>query len=94
MIEIYKTDLDNKLVQIEESEYMDGKFDPKDCWINLTNPSDKEVAFVASVSGIEDDVLKTPLDDEERYRLEVEDDYTLVLVDITEIEEETEEYFS
>ena len=71
MIEIYKTDLDNKLVQIEESEYMDGNFDPKDCWINLTNPSDKEVAFVASVSGIEDDVLKTPLDDEERSRLEV-----------------------
>ena len=83
---------DNRFASM--SEYMDGKFDPKDCWINLTNPSDKEVAFVASVSGIEDDVLKTPLDDEERSRLEVEDDYTLVLVDIPVIEEGAEDYFS
>ena len=89
MIEIYKTDEENKLIQIEEGVYMEAGFDAKDCWINLTNPSDKEVAFVASISGIEDDVLKTPLDDEERSRLEVEDDYTMVLVDIPVIEEGT-----
>ena len=94
MIEIYRTDAENKLIQIEESVYMDKKFNTKDCWINLTNPSDKEVAFVASISGIEDDVLKTPLDDEERSRLEVEDDYTMVLVDIPVIEEGTEDYYS
>lgn len=94
MIEIYRTDAENKLIQIEESEYMDAKFNTRDCWINLTNPSDKEVAFVASISGIEDDVLKTPLDDEERSRLEVEDDYTMALVDIPVIEEGTEDYYS
>lgn len=94
MIEIYRTDAENKLIQIEESVYMDKKFNTKDCWINLTNPSDKEVAFVASISGIEDDVLKTPLDDEERSRLEVEDNYTMVLVDIPVIEEGTEDYYS
>ncbi|MDE5756066.1 MAG: magnesium transporter CorA family protein [Clostridia bacterium] len=94
MIEIYRTDAENKLIQIEESVYMDKGFKTKDCWINLTNPSDKEVAFVASISGIDDDVLKTPLDDEERSRLEVEDDYTMVLVDIPVIEEGTEDYYS
>ena len=30
MIEIYKTDSDNKLIQIEENEYMDQKFDQND----------------------------------------------------------------
>ena len=94
MIEIYKTDLENRLIQIEESVYMDEGFDPKDCWINLTNPSDKEVALIAKISGVEDDVLKTPLDDEERSRVELEDDYTMVLVDIPVIEEGTEDNYS
>ena len=94
MIEIYKTDSENKLMQIEESVYMEDGFDPKDCWINLTNPSDKEVALIAKISGIEDDVLKTPLDDEERSRVETEDDYTMVLVDIPVIEEGAEDYYS
>ena len=71
MIEIYKTDLENRLIQIEESVYMDEGFDPKDCWINLTNPSDKE-----------------------RSRVELEDDYTMVLVDIPVIEEGTEDNYS
>lgn len=93
MIEIYKTDAqDNKLIQIEESVYMDEAFDPKDCWINLTNPSDKEVALISKISGVEDEVLKTPLDDEERSRVEIEDDFTLVLVDIPVIEEGLDYY--
>ena len=36
---------------------------------------------------IDPDHLKAPLDEEERSRIEVEDDYTLVLVDIPSIEE-------
>lgn len=93
MIEIFKTDAEtNKLIQIEESVFMDEAFDSKDCWINLTNPSDKEVALISKISGIEDEVLKSSLDDEERSRVEVEDDYTLVLVDIPVIEEEADYY--
>ncbi|MDE6189416.1 MAG: magnesium transporter CorA family protein [Clostridia bacterium] len=94
MIEIYKTDQENRLIQIEESVFMEEGFDPKDCWINLTNPNDKEVALISKISGIEDDVLKTALDDEERSRVETEDDYTLVLVDIPVIEEGAEDYYS
>ena len=36
---------------------------------------------------IEVDDLRAPLDEEERSRIEVEDDYTLILVDVPMIEE-------
>lgn len=37
--------------------------------------------------GIEVDDLRAPLDEEERSRIEVEDNYTLILVDVPMIEE-------
>ena len=58
----------------------------------MVNPSDKEVATISALVGVEEDVLKTPLDDEERSRYENEDDYSLVLVDIPVIEEEAAYY--
>ena len=92
MIEIFRTNAEGKLETILEEVYSAEGFSPKDCWVNLVNPSDKEVAFISSVTGVEEDVLKTPLDDEERSRYENEDDYGLVLVDIPVIEEEAAYY--
>lgn len=59
----------------------------KDSWICLTNPSPGEILDVAEKTGVEVDALKAALDDEERSRIEVEDDYTMILVDIPTIEE-------
>lgn len=53
----------------------------------MTNPSASEVFAIANKYGIEVDHLRAPLDEEERSRLEVEDNYTLILVDIPVIEE-------
>ncbi len=92
MIEIFKTNSQNKLEVITEDIYMAENFDPKHCWINLVNPSDKEVALISKMSGIEDDALKAALDDEERSRIELEDSHALVLVDIPVIEEEDDYY--
>ena len=93
MIEVYKSELDNNaLVSLSEEQYMAEGFNPKDCWFNLVNPSDKEVAFVASLCNVEDDVIKTALDDEERSRIESEDGHLMVLVDIPVIEEEANYY--
>ena len=92
MIEIFKTNLENKLEVITEESYMAKDFDPKHCWINLVNPSDKEVALISSMSGVDDDAIKAALDDEERSRIELEDTHALVLVDIPVIEEEDDYY--
>ena len=92
MIEIFKSDEFDKLQHLQEEIFSSEGFSPKDCWINLVNPSDKEIEYIAGLTGIEADVLKTPLDDEERSRVETEDGYSMVLVDIPVIEEEADYY--
>ncbi len=77
MINIYKT-LEGKLVSLTNRE--DG------CWIALTNPSEQELLKTASDNEIELDDLKAALDDEERSRIEKEDHYTMILVDVPTIE--------
>lgn len=57
------------------------------CWIALTNPTAEELREVAEQCKVALDDLRAPLDEEERSRIEVEDDYTLILVDIPIIEE-------
>ena len=79
MIEIFKTK-DGNLEQIENVE--------KDCWISMTNPTPQEVHQIASMCSVEEDVLKAALDAEERARIEIEDDYTLMIVDIPATEKE------
>ncbi len=93
MIEVFKSDLEtNVLTNFTEEQITAGDFSPKNCWFNLVNPSDKEVALVSSLTGVEDDIIKAALDDEERSRIENEDGRVMVLVDIPVIEEEADYY--
>lgn len=78
MIRIFKTE-DGSMHEKEEMQ--------PGCWIALTNPTASEIMEVADAYNIEAGHLKAPLDEEERSRIEVEDEYTLVLVDIPSIEE-------
>jgi len=77
MIDIFKT-IDGSLQRI--NEISDG------CWIAMTAPSATELKKIAEDTGIEIDHLRAPLDEEERARIEVEDNYTLILVDIPAVE--------
>ena len=62
--------------------------EPQDgCWIALTNPTATEIFEISEQFQIEVDDLRAPLDEEERSRIETEDNYTLILVDIPSIEE-------
>ena len=62
--------------------------EPQDgCWIALTNPTATEIFEISEQFQIEVDDLRAPLDEEECSRIEVEDDYTLILVDVPMIEE-------
>ena len=56
-------------------------------WISISQPTIQELERVSKKTGIEIDDLKAPLDDEERSRIEVEDDYVMILVDIPSLDE-------
>jgi magnesium transporter len=56
-------------------------------WIALTNPTAGEILELADLHQIDVDDLKAPLDEEERSRLVIEDNYSMVLVDIPVTEE-------
>ncbi|WP_318505984.1 magnesium transporter CorA family protein [Bacillus sp. T3] len=53
----------------------------KGCWINLTAPSESEINLVANKLNIPVDFFKDALDDEERSRIEREDNNVLIIVD-------------
>lgn len=80
MIEIYKTMEDGKISKLNAIE--------KDCWISVTNPNSQEVKQLMEDCQLEEDTIKAALDEEERARVEIEDDYSLILVDVPAIEKE------
>ena len=55
-------------------------------WINLINPTEMEINKVVEATGLDYDFLKYALDDEESPRIEVEDDQTLLIINIPIIE--------
>ncbi len=81
MIRIFKTE-EGTIHQIEETE--------TGCWVALTNPTATEILEVAERYHIDPDDVKAPLDEEERSRIETEENYSLVIVDIPVIEERNE----
>lgn len=62
----------------------------RESWVAITAPSATEILKISKEFNIDIDDLKAPLDEEERSRLEKEDDYTMILVDIPIIEERNE----
>ena len=77
MINIYRTD-DRKIH--EESNIEAGT------WINMVNPTVTEGELIAENLHIDIQDLLAALDEEESSRVELEDGYTLILVDIPTIE--------
>lgn len=77
MVKYYKTD-DRKIH--EEKGPADG------VWIDMYNPTIPEGEEIAEKLGIDISDLLAPLDDEESSRIELEDGYTLILVDIPALE--------
>lgn len=77
MIKFYKTE-DNIISEL--TEYQEGS------WINMVAPSLEECVDVSEQFNIDIDDLRAALDDEESSRINLEDDYTLILVDIPSAE--------
>ena len=73
MKQIYKT-FDTGLEKIDAFE--DG------AWINLINPTPQEISEVAAQFEIETNHILSALDEEERARIEVDDNCTVIIVDV------------
>lgn len=74
MRKIYKTiDKENKLNIIDK--YL------KNTWIDLVNPSEEEIKEVVEETGVDEDLIRKMLDEEELPRIEQEDNATLIVID-------------
>ena len=78
MLRMFST-VDGQVRQISKPENVS--------WLALADPTDVELATVSQETGIDLADLRAPLDDEERSRVDVEDDYTMIIVDIPTVEE-------
>lgn len=72
MIKIYKT-INKKIVEMET-------LDEQNLWIDMVDPSEQELRKIASRYDIDIDLLKAPLDEEERPRIEAYDDQVGILI--------------
>lgn len=71
-MQIFKT-IGTTLQQIESIE--------EGAWIHLVNPKENELDEISERFNVESIHLKAALDEEERARIEVEEDYILIIVD-------------
>ncbi len=85
MMNIYKTE-NGVLNEVEELQ--------PGIWVKMTTPDAEESQHIVDHYGIDYSDLVAALDDEESSRIEVEDSYTLILVDIpiTEVRNDEEYY--
>lgn len=73
MIRYYKT-IDCKLEKLTSFE--------EGCWINLIEPNVSEINEISQLLNLDVESIKSALDKEERSRIDVEDNHTLILIDI------------
>jgi len=74
MLNIYLTLVDGQFQEIDQIR--------KGCWINLIAPTQEEIIRVVEYTKIPQDFIKDPLDDDERSRIEKEENNVLTIVDI------------
>ena len=75
MMKIYKTvDEQGLFREISHIE--------KGCWINLVAPTTQEINSLCHAIKISDEFIKYPLDQEEKARIDIEDDQILIIEDI------------
>ncbi|MDD2568591.1 MAG: magnesium transporter CorA family protein [Clostridia bacterium] len=73
MLAIYRT-INDELVQTTEAE--------KGSWLDLINPTNEEIQYAAQETGIYEEFLRYPLDDEEIPRVESEDDQIMIIINV------------
>ncbi|MGL5544030.1 MAG: magnesium transporter CorA family protein [Cetobacterium sp.] len=84
MIKIYKSHndiLEKKLFSVSETLEVE-KLTEKNTWIHLSNPTEEEIKVVTNSFDIPEEHVRAALDEEEKARLEIDDDIILVIIDV------------
>ena len=89
MIQVFKKE-NNSTVSINFEDLL-VNYDYTDHWLHLSNPTDKEIEFISKTFNVEENLIKSSLDDEERPRIDYENDSTLILTDIPITEEDEDQ---
>ena len=75
MLKIYNTDLaTNEFSRVDTYEV--------GCWINLVNPTEKEIDDVSNSLGIKKNFIMSIIDDDEKPRIDEEDGCKMLLLDV------------
>lgn len=82
MLEILKT-VDNRVETLEEFE--------AGCWINVAEPTAKELAYLREQFAIEEEFIRAAMDLEESPHIDSEEEQILIMVDIPIVEKENGE---
>lgn len=82
MISFYKVDDSHRICRVDDIE--------RGCWINLIAPTEQEVMRVQNALNVEPDFLRAALDPEETSRIEIEEDQTLIIIDVPVADEGTD----
>lgn len=81
MLKIYRTTSVEKKLKKQKKV-------SQDSWIDLTAPTKEEIEDVVKKTGVSKDLILKMLDDEERPRIEIDDDSTLIVIDTPYLEED------
>ncbi len=76
MLTLYRSE-DDRILEIETVEDAE-----KGDWFNLINPTNEEIMLASKETGIYEEFIRYPLDDEELPRVEAEDDQIMIIVNI------------
>ena len=79
LLSIYKT-VDNRILRLDKIE--------DDCWINLIYPTEDELKLVIGTLDIIPEFIRAALDEEERSRIDTEEDQNLIIIDVPSVEKE------
>ena len=83
MLNIYKTEGDRV---VRQDRLVPG------CWINVAEPTQQEIDYLTGELGLDQDFVRSSLDEEESSRIEAEDnDQVLVIVDLPVADRQEEE---
>jgi magnesium transporter len=89
MLEIYRTNMKETngrtVTDLERMETIQ-----QDCWVNLTAPTEDELKIVEEALVLPPEFLRYPLDEEERPRIDVDDEngHVLIIIDFPYIRRE------
>src|SRR5574344_1171727 len=81
MIQYYKTE-NERLTKMESAQV--------GCWISMVAPSEQEIQKISKQYNVDVDILKAAMDIDERSRIDTDDGYTMILVNVPTVEEQSD----